>query len=289
MTVLTLAAAGLDPLVIGDIGRVRVLEWSPGPVREVSEEAPDADGEIDTSQFHGAGSLTIGVRLLPDPVSSFDERLQLLKAFAHGRLRPTLTIDTEAGDAVRFATLTRGMVTSPVGRPTHRDAVLQFRVPTGVLESAELHSETITPGAGATAGIEFDGIEFDGVEFPLVDPPGTTVLVNAGDRDAYPVVRLFGPFGDEGVGSDKTKVLNVTSARSLVFVGMEIAAGDYVEVDFRRKTIRLNGDGVSKYEYLSFPDSSWWTLTPGSNEVAFRPDTFSGNAQMQVFWRDAFS
>lgn len=287
MTVLTLSADGLDPLTLADIASVRSFEWASGALRTVSEEAPDADGEIDTSLLHAAGSITIGLRI----TSSFESRLRRLRSFTHGRLRPTLTIDWEDGESDQMiATLSQGVVTAPVGRPTHRDAVVQFQVPAGVLESADLHEEVIHPGAGATDGVEFGTtVEFGPtVEFPSVDPPGTIEVTNAGDRDAYPVIRAYGPFG--AGGADETTIGNETTGDSLLFTGLAIAAGDYLEVDFRAKKILVNGLAAqSRYQYLTFPDSTWWTLRPGVNEVSFRPDTFSGNSQAVVLWRDAYS
>lgn len=288
MTTLTLAATGLADLTLGTLGAIRSVEWAPGDVRAVEDDAPGANGVIDTSEFHGAGSVTIGMRL---HVSPFETSLRLLRAFTHGRLRPTLTI-TADDSSEKMMTLSRGVVTTTQGRPTHQDVVVQFSVPSGILESAVLHQETIVPGAGATSGLEFGTtLEFGPtLEFGLVDPPGTQVLVNAGDRDAYPIVRLFGPFGVEGNAADETELLNVTSGKSLVFAGMAIAEGDYLDIDFRAKTILVNGLSVqSRYDRLAFPTSSWWTLRPGTNEVAFRPDTFSGNSQSLVLWRDAYS
>lgn len=289
MTTLTLAATGLDSVVLSDVAVVRTIEVATGEVRAVAEDAPDADGEIDTSQLHKGGTVTIGLRLTSG--EPFVTQLRRIKAFTNGRLRPTLTVDYGDG-APLLATLSRGTVTTTTGRPTHQDAVVQFAIPSGILESAELHEEAIVPGAGTADGLEFTTtLEFGPtIEFPLVDPPGTAEVVNAGDRDAYPVIRAFGPFGVEGDAGDETTIGNETTGLSLVFAGMAIAAGDYLEIDFRAKTILVNGDSAqSRYGYLVFPDSRWWTLQPGTNEVSFGPDTFTGNANAILYYRSAYS
>jgi hypothetical protein len=265
-------------------------------VREVVEDAVDADGTIDTTMFSGARNVTLGLQISPSVTAETRWQLtQRVKAFLNPRLRPQMFVqysdlDPELVMTLRPANLQDALMPQ---RTQRFDVVAQWVCPTGILESAVQHSETITPGAGSSpAGVEFDDIEFDGVEFPLVDPPGVSEVLNAGDRDAYPIVRLYGPFGDEGNASDETTIENLTTGRSLVFAGMGVAEGDYVEIDLRRKTAYLNGvesSSNSRLKYRVFPDSQWWTLPSGTSQIAFRPDTFSGNAQAHVLWRDAHS
>lgn len=288
----TLQAPGLNSLVLTD-DPYQVYYYDPGAPspREVVEDAPAADGVLDTTTLEGERTITLGVAVVPQTFAA----VQALKAFTRQDLRPTLTIEfAGAPDLVATGRLV------PFGDPFNdtdfaadrRLVEVQMRVQAGILESSTLHEATIVPGADTTGGLEFGTtLEFgSALEFPLVDPPGTSVLSNAGDRAALPIIRLFGPFGDEGNASDETEIANVTTGKSLVFAGTAVAAGDYLEVNFRAKTILLNGVSTqSKYDRLVFPDSSWWTLRPGENEIAFRPDTFSGNAQMLVLWRDAYS
>lgn len=261
-------------------------------VRTVSSPAPDADGEIDTSELSGARVVTLGLRVRPDGASRW-ATTQALKAYLNPRLRPTLFVEFDGSPelmlTLRASNLTDRWVPSTNGK---YDLVAQWVCPSGIIESAELHSGIIRPGAGGVDGIEFAStIEFGPtVEFPFVEPIGTSLVTNEGDRNAYPVIRAFGPFGDEGNASDETEIGNVTTGKTLVFAGLGISAGDYLEIDFRNRTILVNSLATqSRYQYLTFPDSSWWSLAPGVNEVSFRPDTFSGNAQAVVYWRDAYS
>lgn len=261
-------------------------------VRAVTQNAPDADGEIDTTQYSGARVVTLGLSVQPTVASRW-ALTQQVKAYLNPRLRPRMVVTFP--DAPELMLTLRGSNLADRWVPQRGarfDITAQWVCPSGLIESYELRSETIYPGAGGVDGIEFGTtIEFGPtVEFPFVEPPGTTIITNAGDRNAFPVIRAFGPFGDEGNPADETEIGNVTTGKTLVFAGLGISAGDYLEIDFRHKTILVNSLATqSRYQYLTFPDSSWWTLAPGENEVSFRPDTFSGNAQMTVFWRDAYS
>lgn len=288
----TLSAPGLSDLVLNvDPYAVDAYDLGHPLPREVTEDAPGTDGKLDTTTLEAERIITI--RLSQHPWT-WAETLAL-KAFTRQDLRPTITI-VQDGAPDLVATVRASQFSQPVSTVQQanrsREPVLQWVCPSGILESSALHEETIVPGADTTGGLELGTtLEFGStLEFPLVDPPGTSVLSNAGDRAAHPIIRLFGPFGDEGNASDETEIANVTTGKSLVFAGTAVAAGDYLEVNFRAKTILLNGVSTqSKYDRLVFPDSSWWTLRPGENEIAFRPDTFSGNAQMLVLWRDAYS
>lgn len=261
-------------------------------VRTVTQNAPDADGEIDTTELSGARVVTLGLSVQPTVASRW-ALTQQVKAYLNPRYRPRLIVTfpdaPELMLTLRAANLADRWVPQ---RGARFDLTAQWVCPSGLIESAELHQATILPGAGGVDGIEFAStVEFGPtVEFPFVEPPGTVQVVNAGDRNAFPVIRAFGPFGDEGNASDETQIGNFTTGRTLVFAGLGISAGDYLEIDFRNRTILVNSLSTqSRYQYLSFPESAWWSLQSGVNEVSFRPDTFSGNSQMQVFWRDAYS
>lgn len=293
MTVLTLNGGGLEPLVLSDIGKIRSFGWVSGAPRSVVHDAAGADGEIDTSEFRGAGSVTIGLRLLPGP-PSFEQRLRRLRAFTHSRLRscpvaglvscnPELTIDWEDGDSPEMmATLSQGTVISSLTRPTHRDVVVQFSVPYGVVESSVLHVAEANASGNLVTGREYD-LEYDR-QYPAAEPLGAVEVTNAGDRDAYPLIRMYGPW------SGDTSIINDTTGQLLKLTGTSVLAGQYLELDTRAKTILLNSDPLqSRYQHLVFPDSSWWVIHPGTQRIRFLPTTFTAPARAQIQWRDAYA
>lgn len=289
---LTLTAEGVEPLALDrSLGWVvRAVDLGSPDVREVINDRPNADGAIDTTTHVGARPVVLNLRLVshPNQQLSLAGMVDRLALFASPKLRATLIIE----DGLRQVSGLRGVpLVAPITTPTHRDVTLSFVAANGIIESVTLNVETVFPSSGENQadGIEFDGIEFDGVEFPAVDAPGVGQITNAGNFDAYPLLRLFGPFGDEGNAADETVVGNLTTGRTLTLVGTAIAAGDYLEIDTRAKTLRVNGlASQSRQNRLKFPESRWFTLVPAGNEIAFRPDTVSGNAQAEIRWRDAY-
>lgn len=282
MTTLTLSASGLAPLTIGP-APIECVELDLGePIdREVAEAAPDADGEIDSTHLSGARIITFGV--LMQPWTRANERR--LRAFRNPRLRPLLTVSEDDVDDVQ-ATVRVTSVDGPFGADEFHSGQRLFavtcRAPSGIFESAELHQTEVAASGESEAGRTYD-LEFDRV-YPESAPVGEVVVVNAGDRHAYPLIQLYGPWSGE------TSVVNVEAGAELVFDGEIVADGDYLEIDTRRKTITLNGDPAnSRYNRLQFPGSSWWALAPGTNTLRFLPETFDAPARMLVAWRDAYS
>lgn len=284
MTAILLEAPGLEPLNV-DIGSgyiVRRLDLGDAITRDVVQDAPDADGTIDTTQLTGARVVGLQVRLVPRNgfVPAMLERR--LRAFTNARLRPVMTISRDGLDDQRVM-LRRGPFSAPIEQPTFTDITVQWVAPLGILESAgDPHiANVFAVGPGAAVGRAYS------LTFSRVYPPspvlGSASIVNAGDADAYPLIRIYGPVTDPVLD-------NNTQDRSLAFSGLTLAADEFLEVDTRYKTIRLNGDpDNSRYDKLAFPTSQWWTLGAGVNFVRFHPATFiDGVTVAQLVWRDAF-
>src|SRR5690606_25267582 len=130
----------------------------------------------------------------------------------------------------------------------HRQLTVQWVAPLGILESADLHSALARPSStDPPDGREYD-LEFDR-EYPSAEPSGSVLVVNAGNVDAYPVIRIYGPCDDPGLEHESGAVIE--------FDGLSVAAGEYVELDVRARTIRyLSNPADSRYSDLKFPTSS---------------------------------
>jgi hypothetical protein len=98
---------------------------------------------------------------------------------------------------------------------------------------------------------------------------------NEGNIATYPLLIL-----EDGTSTPPT-FTNLTTNESLT-VDRSLVDGDQLVVDFSERTVRLNG--VSDYANLD-PDSTWWSLRPGVNEIEV---DMSGTALAKFFWRSAW-
>lgn len=69
-----------------------------------------------------------------------------------------------------------------------------------------------------------------------------------------------------------------------VELALTLAAADVVVVDFRARTVTLNG--ANRYDAVAFTASAWWDLQPGDNPVTVEGG--SALATFEVAWRDAW-
>jgi hypothetical protein len=279
--VVRLEAAGLDPLELDPYQGyvVTALDLGYPTVRTVVQDAPDADGTIDTTSFVGARYVNANITL--NPVAATKEQMRArLRAFMSPKLRPTMFVALD-GEAEKQLTLRASLWSNLIQNPAYATVAAQWAAPYGILESADQHSATVlATGQGVEGGrvydLEYDRTYIGGTVI------GETIISNAGDADAYPLIRMYGP------ATDPT-LRNVTQDRALVFTGLTIGAGEFVELDTRAKTIRYQGDPTdSRYSTLDFPASSWWTLSPGLNTIRFLPATYTAPAQAELVWRDAW-
>ncbi len=279
-----LEADDLDTLVLSPTpARIwRGKDITSPDIRVDADDTPDADGTDDQTEFHGAATLTIS--LWQDRMT-WTER-QAIKAFLHPSRRPRFII-RESADAPEIEyTLRASQWATPLSQReilhNLHDLTAQWVIPTGVGRATTVRTAT----AYATGDIGTEGVVFPLV-FPLAWPAsaigGSVTVSHPGTATAYPISRLYGP-ADDPVWE------NLTTGQRLVFADLTIAAGDFLELDHRARTIRMNGDpDDSRYDQLVFPDSSWWTLAGMSDQILrYAPADFDVPAQAVIEWRDTY-
>lgn len=279
-----LESDGIEALVLADPAGIDVVEcdWGWPVAREVVANRADAHGTIDSTTLYGARSITVALHLADCP-AEVRRRLQL---FVDPSRRSWLYV-RESPDDPELRVRVRGSswsepVPAQVFVSRRRSIVVQWVAPDGVLEAAVETEVTVpatetTPSAGVTTPITTPLV------FPDSVPVGTATVVNAGTTDAYPVIRVYGP-------CDDPVLENLTAGRKLVFDGLSIAAGSYVELDTRERTVFAESDPTaSRYGYLDMSVSAWWSLEPGDNLVRLIPATpVTSPAQMVIAFRDAY-
>lgn len=256
----------------------------PSP-RVDAEDLTDDDGTDDGTLYHGASLVSVRAAAVATDTATKQAVIDRLGAFMRPGVRPFLHYTLEDGGDERRVALRAQNRSAPLTSPwmhVMQDVLAAWVNPRGVQESAdEITVEVPASSSGAEAGIVFP------VVFPLAWPyapgSGSTLATNDGNASAMPVIRMYG-------SATNPRLENITTGQTLEFgsatVGdLVLAAGEYVELDVRARTVTLDGDAAdSRYQYLNFADSEWWSLAPGVNELRYYPEAFDPGATSYVIY-----
>jgi hypothetical protein len=247
-------------------------------VRTVADDRTDADGTQDTTERHGARAVTLTLKLIGETRL---QDLDALRAFCHPRQRPVLTVGTSGWVEPRRVQLRPGPQTAPLrGQDgAHIPVQVGWIAPDGLLEAVTASELTVAPSGNAKTGISYP-VSYP-VSYEVSTSGGPVTVTNAGNTSVSPVVRMYGPCSGP--------VISVDGGGALSFPTLTINAGDYVEVDFRERTVLADGRAsLSRLGTLDFASASWWRLLPGDNLVRYSPASYSGAAAAVVMWRDSW-
>lgn len=277
-----LEAAGLETLILDPFSGYVIQDMDLGSpeIRATVDNAPDANGTIDSTSYFGARTVTISMKLRPPAGGSREAMRNRVRAFTQPSLRPIMYVTLD-DNIERRAVLRASNLSAPIKTAGYAPLVAQWAVPYGILETSTLNTADVNPiSAAAELGRAYD-LTFNRA-YPASPTIGAATVTASGTVEAYPLIRLYGPCTNPAIYND-------TQGKALSFTGLTINAGEFLEIDVRNKTIRMNGLATSnQYSKLVFPASRWWTLNPGTNAVRFVPATSSGACVMRIEWRDAW-
>ncbi len=280
MTVATRLIDGARELVLDpEHGYMRAsLDVGYPAVRANTQARTDADGEVDTTAFHGSSAVTLEATLVPGEGRTLKTLLDDLLSFCHPAARPFLVVERDGTQ--RRIRLRAEQASAPLTTPTHQRVQVAWRAPDGVMEALAEEIGTAFAVPTGEGGFGFD-LAFD-LTFPPSSAVGSVTVINSGTTAVRPQLRLFGPCTDP-------RVENQTTGERLIFTGLSIAAGDWLEIDCREATVRLNGmREQSRYARLDFAASTFLRLVPGANTLRYFPVSFSDGARLEARYRSAW-
>lgn len=105
---------------------------------------------------------------------------------------------------------------------------------------------------------------------------GSLYASNVGSAPAYLTARIAGAVPNPGLR-------NNTTGKELR-LNLTLAAGEYVDIDFKRKTITDNY-GTNRFDKKT---GDWWTLAKGVNEIRFVSDTYDAGALATLTWQSTY-
>jgi hypothetical protein len=146
------------------------------------------------------------------------------------------------------------------------------RIYDSTLQTATLPlGATVFTGFGFNLGFSFG---FGGVS-SLND---AVEVVVGGNRPTPPVIRINGPI-------DNPRLISDTAGKEMLFSGLSLLAGEYVDVDMKNKTVKLNGTTNRRNTLVS---PTWFFLEKGSNTLRLRASSSNPAATATVYYRSAW-
>lgn len=268
---------GTDTLQLDDSEGIVVTDLDLGfpAVRAVTDVRADADGMYDSTAYFGERVVAMTVQADGNGlITQWDK----LSRFLRPSRRPYLyfTVDGSAR-RIRLRPSNRSSVlTAPAAVFT---AQLQWVAPDGVMEAASVTEVTAFATSGGEDGRQYD-LTFDR-EYADISPVGAVSVTNVGSATVWPVLRLYGP-------ATNPIVEDLTNDRQLRFV-TGLTAGQFLEVNIRDRTVRLNGlVSQNRYQTLDFVSSTWFGVDPGTITLRYRPEVASSPSRAIVTYRTAW-
>lgn len=118
--------------------------------------------------------------------------------------------------------------------------------------------------------------------FGTASAGGEITVTSYGEVETWPIFKIYGALSGP-------TIYNLTTGEQLGFPGMIIGAGDYIEIDTRYETARLNGSVANNMlQWVDIVNSSFFQLAPGDNALRLAGSFPDSNAKLNIQWRDAW-
>lgn len=273
LTIRPAVATANDPIVC--------KEWDLGApeIRSASSDRAGGDGTIDRAGFTGARTVTFDLVILGDYHNSPYAYVERLVAMTHPSRRPKLQITRNTPEAYG-QTWEMELRGNPFSISYGRRAAallelqLSFVAPLGYL---------VGDNQGYDSGFVMEG-SGSNLTFPVTFPMGTgqnttgnpsLTLHVGGSVPVHPIIYIFGPATNPEVRTD--------DGLRVLFDGLALSAGQFVQIDMAAGTVRLDGaPEASVYHLVDFTVSTFWQWLPGAHTVRY----IATSGQMSVHWRD---
>lgn len=247
--------------------------------REVVKDTPTGDGSTDYTQYFGPRVITMKGTAFAATAGSRAQALANIQKFIRPNLRSTLTYQFDDDQVARSIGIRSFDFSAPVNMPGYTAFTASWKAVDPVAYGAA-HILSIPPFGN-----------FGGRAYPKTYPvsyptgyggAGLGTINNAGDYPTWPVLRIFGPLSNPAIYWQD-------GSGQIVFTGITVVAGDYLQVDTRNKTVYLNNDSnANRYSFLDFTQTTWAPLQPGNNLLRFIASGALTPASVEVDWNDAY-
>jgi hypothetical protein len=267
---------GADTLELSEANGwfVQSLDVGYPVVRQVVDNRADADGTYDSTQYFGARTVSMVVRALGDRRAAFET----LSKFLRPSTRPVLFFTVD-GTERQITLRPNARSAAFTGTPNSQEFLAQWVAPSGLIEAVSDTVAVTQASSGGEAGRTYD-LTFDRV-YAATSPVGSVSVTNSGTGFCCFRAELFGP-------CTNPTLENLTTGEQLRFV-TTLTAGQWLEVNTRDRTVRLNGlVSQNRYNTLDFSVSKWFQIPPGVSLLRYSPDSITAGAFARVSFRSSW-
>lgn len=235
-------------------------------VRVDIKEFGNADGANLGQYLYGSRKMSIEGTIFGDDEADFENNRRLLQAAVSlKRGLQRMVIETNGGLIVRADVI----VTNRLGMNyTKGERIrcpfrLELEAPFPFLLSDTVITKRIVPAAGGGGPVPAP------IPFPITGADeSSNIIVLGGNVEAFFNARIYGPITNPVLRNASTDLqLSITYDLP--------TADDYIDLDFRLHTARLN-DNLNVYQYVSADPEDWWKLQVGSNQIRLLSSAVNG-------------
>lgn len=247
-------------------------------VRNNSIDRPGMHGTYDNSAYFGSRVIQIDGSIVANRNAygkSRSEILQEIRRYCMADARPVLIFDLD-GETL-YATLRVEQQSVPIESWSHYKFNFSWRADP-FFRTAET-SDSAPPLTTLSGGSDiFNESPFFDVDF---SPDGNTyasqiAIDNTGYTDTYPMLRITGE-------CISPQVEEVTTGNKLLFNGLTINAGSYIDISMEDHTA-FDEAGVSVLGYIDYSVSSWFGIPPGESQLQLSASSADGSALLTATW-----
>jgi len=233
------------------------------------------DGARLGNYFEGKRTFTIEGQINASSEADLETQRRLMQgALSIDEGLKTMTVVTRGGLTVTIdVILTSLQLDHDKGENTWGEFQIQLVAPNFYFDGNVLNSETLTINAGEGGAIP--------AEIPFSfgsGGSGNVTATNAGNGKARPLIKIYGPIQDP-------TVQNATTEKSISVTYTLNSAEDFIEIDTRNQTVKLNG--VSDIISNVTGDLEDFYLLPGDNVLKLVAVAFT-EAEATVEWYDSY-
>jgi hypothetical protein len=238
----------------------------------------DFTGFFDNAVFHAT------IRVQDVVGTTRHQSVDILRAMCMPGAGTQLFIQRDGWLTERWANVRGDTLSCVIGSKSRviLDVSIQLSLPDGIMQDTVQQTRTLTP-AGLNVGRIYSTTQ---KIYPWNYAAGSTTfastIVANGSIPVMPILHIYG-------ACTNPTVRNVTTGKSISFLGLTLVDGQYIDVNISKRTVYLNSDTtLSYYSFLNFATSSWWTLVPGNNLIQVTAATADTQSILTVVWYDGW-